>query len=88
MDKKSLAAADRGHLHHRLLDIGLSHRQSVAVLYALTAVFGLTSLFLGTWGKFLALGALLVVMIVLGWMVVRNSKIKKEEMLRSKSSGV
>jgi UDP-GlcNAc:undecaprenyl-phosphate GlcNAc-1-phosphate transferase len=71
-DKKSLAAADRGHLHHRLLDIGLSHRQSVAVLYALTAMFGLTSLFLGTWGKFLALGAMLLVMIGLGWFVVKG----------------
>jgi len=72
-DKKSLAAADRGHLHHRLLDIGLSHRQAVAVLYALTALFGLTALFLGTWGKFLALGAMLLVMISLGWFVVKST---------------
>ena len=30
---------DRGHIHHRLLEIGLSHRQLVLGLYAFTAVF-------------------------------------------------
>jgi UDP-GlcNAc:undecaprenyl-phosphate/decaprenyl-phosphate GlcNAc-1-phosphate transferase len=29
--------ADRGHIHHRLLDVGLNHRQVVVVLYLLAA---------------------------------------------------
>ncbi|MBU6422633.1 MAG: undecaprenyl/decaprenyl-phosphate alpha-N-acetylglucosaminyl 1-phosphate transferase [Chloroflexota bacterium] len=29
-------APDRGHLHHRLLDLGLTHSQSVLLIYALT----------------------------------------------------
>ncbi len=33
-----LAAADRRHFHHRLLDRGLSHRQAVWVIYGCTAV--------------------------------------------------
>jgi UDP-GlcNAc:undecaprenyl-phosphate/decaprenyl-phosphate GlcNAc-1-phosphate transferase len=32
-------AADRGHLHHKLLDIGHPHRTSVLILYAWAAVF-------------------------------------------------
>lgn len=32
--------ADRDHLHHRLLALGLSQRQSVLVLYALSALMG------------------------------------------------
>ena len=30
---------DRGHIHHRLLDAGLSHRSAVLVLYAVATVF-------------------------------------------------
>jgi UDP-GlcNAc:undecaprenyl-phosphate GlcNAc-1-phosphate transferase len=37
----SPAAADRSHLHHKLIDMGLSQRQSVAVLYIASAVLGL-----------------------------------------------
>jgi UDP-GlcNAc:undecaprenyl-phosphate GlcNAc-1-phosphate transferase len=33
-------APDRGHFHHRLLDIGLSHPQAVLLIYAVTLAFG------------------------------------------------
>ena len=33
---RSLARADRGHLHHRLLDVGLSQREAVLVLYLIS----------------------------------------------------
>lgn len=39
---------DRGHLHHRLLDLGLSQRRVVLLFYVLCAVFGLLALILGT----------------------------------------
>jgi UDP-GlcNAc:undecaprenyl-phosphate GlcNAc-1-phosphate transferase len=32
--KRSIFAADREHLHHRLLDLGLTHRRVVLILYA------------------------------------------------------
>lgn len=35
--------ADRGHFHHRLLDMGLNQKQAVAVLYAVSAILGLTA---------------------------------------------
>ena len=35
-----LFSADRGHIHHRLLDLGLSHRQTVAVLYGASILLG------------------------------------------------
>jgi UDP-GlcNAc:undecaprenyl-phosphate GlcNAc-1-phosphate transferase len=37
---------DRGHFHHRLLDLGLSHRQAVALIYALCIVLAVMSLVL------------------------------------------
>ncbi|MDH7577571.1 MAG: MraY family glycosyltransferase [Bacillota bacterium] len=33
-------AADRDHLHHRLLDLGLSHRQTVLVIYGVNFLLG------------------------------------------------
>jgi UDP-GlcNAc:undecaprenyl-phosphate GlcNAc-1-phosphate transferase len=43
-----IAKADRGHLHHRLLDAGLSQRQAVLLLYAISACFGLAAVLLAT----------------------------------------
>lgn len=38
--------ADRGHIHHRLLDLGLSQKQAVAVLYGLSSLQGLAAVLL------------------------------------------
>jgi UDP-N-acetylmuramyl pentapeptide phosphotransferase/UDP-N-acetylglucosamine-1-phosphate transferase len=38
--------ADRGHLHHRLYDVGVSNRAIVALYYALSAAFGALALVL------------------------------------------
>lgn len=42
--------ADRGHLHHRLIDMGLNQKQAVAVLYALSAILGLAAVVLNSTG--------------------------------------
>ncbi len=42
--------ADRGHLHHRLLDLGLTHRGAVLLIYAIAAVLGLAGLLLSSSG--------------------------------------
>ena len=38
--------ADRGHIHHRLLDLGLSQRQAVALLCGLPSLQGLAAVLL------------------------------------------
>ena len=42
--------ADRSHVHHRLIDMGLSQKQAVAVLYVITAILGLSAVVLTTSG--------------------------------------
>ena len=37
---KSIMQADRGHLHHRLLDMGLSQKQAVIIMYFISAILG------------------------------------------------
>lgn len=43
---KRLFAPDREHIHHKLLGRGISHRQTVLLLYGVSACFGLFSLLL------------------------------------------
>jgi UDP-GlcNAc:undecaprenyl-phosphate/decaprenyl-phosphate GlcNAc-1-phosphate transferase len=43
--------ADRGHFHHRLLDLGLSHRQAVLMIYAICIVLAVLSLVLSGRGQ-------------------------------------
>jgi UDP-GlcNAc:undecaprenyl-phosphate GlcNAc-1-phosphate transferase len=43
---RSPFSPDRGHLHHRLLDVGLSHRQTVLLIYGICVGLALLSLFL------------------------------------------
>lgn len=41
LNGQSIASADKGHLHHRLLNKGYSQKKSVLILYAMSAGFGL-----------------------------------------------
>lgn len=43
--------ADRGHVHHRLIDMGFSQKQTVAITYMLTAILGLAAVVLTTSGE-------------------------------------
>jgi UDP-GlcNAc:undecaprenyl-phosphate GlcNAc-1-phosphate transferase len=63
--------ADREHIHHRLLALGLSHRQVVIVLYAVSALFALLSLFL-LWPTGSSLGLVLAVLGTGVWLGVQH----------------
>lgn len=73
--KRSPFQADREHLHHLLLDSGLSQRQAVLVFYALSAIFGFMAVFLQSMGKLLALGILLAIMVgIIGFLASSYKK--------------
>ena len=65
---------DRGHLHHRLIDMGLSQKQAVAVLYALSAMLGLTAVVISTSGglRILLLVVELFIAVAVGMFVIRT----------------
>ncbi|WDC84171.1 hypothetical protein PL321_18270 [Caloramator sp. mosi_1] len=44
LNGKPIMEADRGHLHHRLLDKGYSHKQTVLIMYAFSIVLGIISI--------------------------------------------
>lgn len=43
LKRKSIMEADRGHLHHKLIDKGLSQKQVVLFLYIITTVLGMVA---------------------------------------------
>ncbi|MDD2498478.1 MAG: MraY family glycosyltransferase [Desulfitobacteriaceae bacterium] len=45
-NKKPIFQADKGHLHHCLLEMGLTHKQSVLVIYAITFLLGSSAVLL------------------------------------------
>ena len=47
---QSPMAPDRGHIHHRLIDMGFSQKQAVATLYVISAILGLSAVVLTTIG--------------------------------------
>lgn len=72
---QSPMVADRGHLHHRLVDMGFSQKQTVFILYAISGVLGITAVLLAESGFLRALLLLICVLILLiiGSMMGKNS---------------
>ena len=61
---KNPMSADRGHLHHRLIDTGFSQKQTVFILYAISGVLGITAVLLAEYGSMRALILLITVLIL------------------------
>ena len=64
------------HLHHRMLEYGLSERQVLIIIYILSAIFGISALFLGTRGKFWAIVILFIASFILGLVLRAKRKTK------------
>jgi len=68
-ERRSPFSPDRGHLHHRLLDVGLSHRQTVLLIYGICGVLAVLALLLtgagqvyAFMGVFVAIGFVLFIL--------------------------
>lgn len=62
-NKQKWSDPDKSHLHHRLIDIGFSHRQTVLIIYGIAALFGLASIIFSMaklWGAILLITVILV----------------------------
>jgi len=68
---RPIFTADREHIHHKLLQRGMSHRQVVIVLYAVSGLFAMLSLFL-LWPTGSTLGLVLAVVGTGVWLGVQH----------------
>lgn len=65
LNKKPISAADKSHLHHCLLHLGLSHRGAVLTIYAISALFGLCAVLLYQAQTVLWVATMLVAVLVI-----------------------
>lgn len=74
MAGRSPFSADRGHLHHRLLDLGYSHRGAVILMYSWTFVlaFGGIAFAFFPWQWVIAVD--LVAAVVMAWITIALAK--------------
>jgi len=75
--------ADKRHLHHRFLEIGLSQRQTVMIYYLIALVFGMIALGTKTYGKFVAGAWLAGLMLVIATTLVLSQKFRANAKRRS-----
>lgn len=78
---KSPMVADRGHLHHRIYDMGFSQKQTVFILYSISGVLGITAILLAE-QRFLRAMLLLIcvlIFLLIATMLGKNSFVHKAE---------
>jgi UDP-GlcNAc:undecaprenyl-phosphate GlcNAc-1-phosphate transferase len=67
---KPIMQADKGHLHHRLLDMGLSQRQAVIIMYLISAVLGgfaIIAMKISTQKSYFLLAMVMIVLVIIAW---------------------
>ncbi|MQL51521.1 undecaprenyl/decaprenyl-phosphate alpha-N-acetylglucosaminyl 1-phosphate transferase [Desulfofundulus thermobenzoicus] len=62
---RSIFQPDKEHLHHQLLAIGLSHRQAVLVIYAISALLGASAVILNLVATDQAMALLVVLAVII-----------------------
>lgn len=64
INKKPIMEADKGHLHHRLLEQGLSQKQTVLVLYLISMLLGASAIVISDTNR--KMGYLVIAIVLLG----------------------
>lgn len=77
---KAIFKADRGHLHHKLIDRGYTQREAVFILYGISATLGLFAIILlesGIW-KAISFAFIVTAIIAIGYKDIFKVKNKKK----------
>jgi UDP-GlcNAc:undecaprenyl-phosphate GlcNAc-1-phosphate transferase len=89
VERRSLFAPDRGHFHHRLLDLGLHQRHAVIIIYVLTLLctgLGLLMMILRDFGALVVFGGILLLLLlafhVVGAVPLRGTLARLQERYR------
>lgn len=81
---KSPFAPDRGHIHHRLIDMGFTQKESVKILYAICGMLGLVAVFCtesmfeqARVIKSISIAAIAIVLFVVNFFILKNPKLRR-----------
>lgn len=87
---KSPFAPDRGHLHHRLVDMGFTQKEAVSILYAICGILGLVAVFCteamfsnGRAIKSLCVAGVALMIFLVNFVIMKNPDMRKHSGLIS-----
>jgi UDP-GlcNAc:undecaprenyl-phosphate/decaprenyl-phosphate GlcNAc-1-phosphate transferase len=93
LERRPIFAPDRGHVHHRLLDLGITHRRAVLILYGISIIFTVASIgiYLGrSWQVGIALLVATVVVVglarFLGYFSIAHLRKRQQVRVRSRDT--
>jgi len=93
LERRPLFSPDRGHIHHRLLDMGITHRRAVLIIYGVSVLLTVTAIAISlgrSWQVGVTLVASSVVFIGLvravGYFEYVHVRRRQKERLRSRES--
>ena len=78
---KPIMQADRGHLHHRLIDMGFNQKQTVAVLYTISALLGLSAIIMEGYDEITGVLLLISVIIFVTLAVIFTGNPKPDDII-------
>lgn len=70
LEKRPIFSPDRGHIHHRLLDLGLTQKRAVLTLYGASLVFTISAIFV-YFGRAWQVGLALLISTIMMILLVR-----------------
>jgi len=93
LERRPLFSPDRGHVHHRLLDLGITHRRAVLILYGVSCLFTVAAIgiyFGRSWQVGLALFVASVVVVGLarfvGYFSLAHLRKRQQARVRSRET--
>ncbi len=77
---RSPFSADRGHLHHRIIDMGFNVKQSVAILYCVCSILGILAIMLSEERTIASLIILVVALLIglLNYLLIHNKNTRTQ----------
>lgn len=77
--KQPIFLPDKAHLHHQLLNLGLSHRNTVLVIYAMNILFAIASIIYMLKNRAVGQYIYVAIFVLIVWIVTRTSIIADEK---------
>ena len=84
LKKQPIYLPDKSHLHHQLLNLGLSHRNTVLSIYGMNILFASASIFYILKDKVLGKYIYLAIFALIVWIVLRTSIISDKKLSKKK----
>lgn len=75
IDGRPIMSPDRGHLHHRLVDKGYSHKSTVIILYAISIVCGVVAISIAVNGIYSLIVVILFILLLFSIIHLYNKRL-------------